>query len=92
MILIRTLTRRTSGNLGKGVITLSQKESVFSKEEQEYMIHVLKLDFDFSDLSSEEWIQLEDTAGDRLTLHCLDKDHTPSEEGLMCERILDKLP
>lgn len=92
MMMTPTLTRRTSGNLQRKVITMSQKESVFSKEEQEYIVKALKLDFDFSDLSSEEWIQLEDTAGDRLTLHCLDKDHNPNEEGLMCERILDKLP
>jgi hypothetical protein len=33
--------------------------------------------------------ELEDQVGDYLTLHCLDENYNPNEEGLMCESILD---
>ena len=69
-----------------------QKEPIFSKEEQEFMANVLKLDLNFNRMTGDDWILLEDTVGDRLTLHCLDKDYNPSAEGVMCEHILDKLP
>lgn len=32
---------------------------------------------------------IEEAVGDYLTMHCLDKNYTPNEEGLICESILD---
>lgn len=64
---------------------------MFSDEEKKYLNDNLGLNLDFNNMSSEDWVKLEDTVGDRLTLHCLDKDYNPNEEGLMCERILNKL-
>jgi len=43
------------------------------------------------DLSEDELVDLEERVGDYLTLHCLDKDYEPNEEGKICESILDLL-
>jgi len=43
------------------------------------------------DLSEDELIDLEERVGDYLTLHCLDEDYEPNEEGKICESILDLL-
>ncbi len=64
---------------------------MFTQEEIELMQRI-GLDFNFEHLSDEEWCALEETIGDYLTLHCLDKNYEPNEEGLMCEAILAKLP
>lgn len=64
---------------------------MFSDEQIEYM-QGLGLNFDFSNLSDDEWIAIEDTVGDRLVYAGLDKDYNPNQEGVMCESILDMLP
>jgi len=43
------------------------------------------------DLSEDELIDLEEKVGDYLTLHCLDENYEPNEEGKICESILDLL-
>lgn len=43
------------------------------------------------DLSEDELVDLEERVGDYLTLHCLDEDYEPNEEGKICESILDLL-
>jgi len=61
----------------------------------EAQLNVLKklgLDYDSTqDLSEDELVDLEERVGDYLTLHCLDKDYEPNEEGKICESILDLL-
>lgn len=64
---------------------------VFTEEEIALMRRI-GLNFDFDNLSDDEWIELEDTVGDYLTLQCLDEDYEPNAEGLICEDILGKLP
>ena len=43
------------------------------------------------DLSEDELVDLEERVGDYLTLHCLDENYEPNEEGKICESILDLL-
>ena len=62
----------------------------FTKEEIEFM-KSLGLNFDFNNLSDDEWVAIEDTVGDELTLNGLDQYYNPNEIGKMCYRILDKL-
>ena len=64
----------------------------FTEREIAFIKDVLKLNPDFDHMSGEDWIELEDAAGDYLVLQCMDKDYNPNDEGLMCEAILDKLP
>ena len=64
---------------------------MFTQEEISLM-RKIGLDLDFDNLSDNDWCEIEDVIGDYLTLKCLDKDYNPSEEGLVCESILDKLP
>lgn len=64
---------------------------MFTPQEIAFM-RSLGLDFDFGNLSDDEWVQIEDTVGDRLVLAELDKQYNPTPIGKMCEAILDKLP
>lgn len=64
---------------------------MFTQEEISLMRRI-GLDFDFDDLSDEEWCKIEEEIGEHLVLRCFDEDYNPDEEGLICERILDKLP
>lgn len=53
------------------------------------------LDFDFEHpekLSTDEWIEIEETVGERLELHELDENYYPTPDGVICENILGKLP
>lgn len=56
------------------------------------LMRQIGLDFDFNNLSDEEWCSIEEMIGEYLTLKCLDEDYNPNEEGLICESILNKLP
>lgn len=62
----------------------------FTDEEIEFM-KSSGLNFDFNNLSEDEWIAIEDRVGDELTLKGLDLDYYPNKTGKMCYRILDKL-
>jgi len=65
---------------------------MFTKKEISLM-RKLGLDFDFDNLTDDEWCELEDTVGDHLDLRCLEgDDYKPNAEGLLCYDILDKLP
>jgi hypothetical protein len=64
---------------------------MFTKKELSLMRR-LGLNFDFDNLSDDEWVELEDTVGDYLCLSCFDKDYNIKPEGVICEAILDKLP
>ncbi len=64
---------------------------MFTAEEIAFM-RSLGLDFDFDDLSDDEWISIEEIIGDELTLKGLDIDYNPNAIGLICEEILAKIP
>ncbi len=44
-----------------------------------------------ADLSEEDRALIEERIGDHLTLHCLDHNAEPNEEGRLCEAILDQI-
>lgn len=52
----------------------------------------LKADFQNLDWDDDDWITIEETVGDYLTLQCLDENYYPDADGIICESILDKLP
>lgn len=64
---------------------------MFNKEEISLM-QILGLKFDFSNLSDDEWFEIEDRIGDELSTNGLDKDYKPNSIGVVCESILSKLP
>ncbi len=63
----------------------------FSEEQIVYM-KSLGLNFNFDRLTSDEWVAIEETVGDRLCQSGFDKDYNINSDGVMCESILDKLP
>jgi hypothetical protein len=64
---------------------------IYSKEQIEYMKSI-GLDFDYSNMTDENWCKIENTVGNKLTLECLDENDNPNKEGLFCYSILDLLP
>lgn len=53
----------------------------------------LNMDFNHPEnLSSGEWIQIEEGVADRLVLNELDENYFPTSDGKICENILGKLP
>lgn len=64
---------------------------MFTPEEIAFM-RGLGLDYNFDDLSDDEWIGIEETIGDTLLLSGLDINYNPNAIGLMCEEILAKIP
>ena len=63
----------------------------FTKKQIKFM-HSIGLRMDFNNLSDEDWVHIEETVADYLETKCFDKDYNPTEDGLMCESILDNLP
>jgi hypothetical protein len=64
---------------------------IYSKEQIDY-IKSIGFEVDFTDMSDDDWCNLEETVGDKLVLECLDENYCPNEEGIMCKSILDLLP
>lgn len=64
---------------------------MFTPEEIAFM-RGLGLDYNFDDLSDDEWIGIEETIGDTFLLSGLDINYNPNAIGLMCEEILAKIP
>ena len=64
----------------------------FTKEEIEFM-KSLGLNFDFNNLSDDEWVELEDVVGTKYNDDGFEDEYynKPNKIGLMCESILDKL-
>ena len=63
---------------------------MFTKEEIAFM-RSLGLNFNFNELSDDEWIQIEETIGDKLSLSGLDENYNPNSIGKICESILGKI-
>jgi hypothetical protein len=64
---------------------------MFSEEQKDYM-KKLGLNFNFNKLSDDEWIEIEEKIADRLQYAGFDFNYNITEEGKMCESILDMLP
>lgn len=52
----------------------------------------LGLNFDFSNLSGDNWADIEDVVGDTLMISGLDENYYPNEIGVICDAIIDKIP
>lgn len=66
---------------------------MFTQEEIALMKRLgLEADFQNLDRDNDYWLDIEERVGDHLTLHCLDENYYPNDEGTICEAILDKLP
>lgn len=66
---------------------------MFTQNEIELMKRLgLNADFHHLDRDDDYWLVIEERVGDYLTLHCLDENYYPNDEGIICEAILDKLP
>lgn len=63
---------------------------MFTDEQKKFM-RSMGLNFNFDDLSDDEWIRIEDEVGDKLVMEGLDKDYDVNEIGKMCYSILDKI-
>jgi hypothetical protein len=66
---------------------------IYSEKQIKYL-QSLGLNFDYSNMTDENWCNLEETVGDKLTLECLDAtdDYKPNEEGELCYSILNLIP
>lgn len=63
---------------------------MFTDKEISYMKHELGLDLDFSNLSDDDWLLIEETVADRLGTHGFDENYEPTPDGIICETIIDK--
>lgn len=65
---------------------------IFNREQIKFM-QSLGLNFDYDNLSDDDYIMIEDVVGDKYTFDGVDwdNDYIPNEIGLMCESILDML-
>lgn len=63
---------------------------VFTEKEKCFM-RECGLNLDFDNLSDDDYVEIEEVIGNKLTLECLDDNYNPNEDGLLCEEILDKL-
>lgn len=63
---------------------------VFTEKEKSFM-RECGLNLDFDNLSDDDYVEIEEVIGNKLTLECLDDNYNPNEDGLLCEEILDKL-
>ena len=49
------------------------------------------IDVDFSNLSDDDLVLIEEKVADKYEVSGLDKDYNPTETGKMCESILDMM-
>jgi len=61
---------------------------LFEPDQIEYM-RKLGLDLDFANPSDDDIILIEETVADRLMMAGFDWEYEPTDEGKMCESILD---
>ncbi len=63
---------------------------MFDKKQRDFLIS-LGLNLDFDNLSDDDLELIEDTVADKLAISGFDIDYKPTEIGLVCESILDRL-
>ena len=69
-----------------------RKENFRSVYEGRSFMQSLGLNFDFSNLSGDNWADIEDVVGDTLMISGLDENYYPNEIGVICDAIIDKIP
>ena len=63
---------------------------MFSSEQKKFMKSIgIPVNFDM--LSDDDYVAIEESVSEYLQQHGFDKNYKPTEEGLMCESILDEL-
>ena len=63
----------------------------FTNEEVSFMNN-LGINYDFNNLTDDEWVELEDIVATKLETEGLNELYEPNRIGLICEEILSKLP
>jgi hypothetical protein len=63
---------------------------MFTKKQIVYM-QSLGLNLNFDSLSCDDWVNIEDTVADRLQYSGFDERYNVTEDGKMCESILNQL-
>ena len=63
---------------------------MFDKKEIDFMKSI-GLNFNFDDLTDDNYLEMEETVGDTMCFKGLDEDYEPNEIGLLCLSILNKL-
>lgn len=63
---------------------------MFSKQERSYMLK-LGINANFQNPTQDELYMIEEAIGDRLATHGFDGNYKPTFDGVICEKILDKL-
>lgn len=63
---------------------------MFSSYEKNYM-RSIGLDIDFNHITIDDLANIEDVIGERLETHGFDKDYKPTYDGIICEKIIDRL-
>lgn len=59
-------------------------------EKQLKLLKKLDIPFDIEqDLTDEQIVYIEEAVGDYLVRSCLDKNYNPTQEGMICESIID---
>ena len=63
---------------------------MFNNKQKEFMKEI-GISVNFDHLTDDDYIAIEETVSERLQKNGFDKDYNPTDEGLMCESILDEL-
>ena len=59
-------------------------------QEQRNLLKKLGIQFDIEqDLTDEQIIYIGEAVGDYLVQNCLDKNYNPTQDGMICESIID---
>ena len=65
-------------------------EVKYSDEQVKFMKGI-GIDVDFDNLTDDDIVEIETRVGDKYVMDGLDEDYNPTEEGMMCESILDMM-
>lgn len=63
---------------------------MFNNKQKEFMKKI-GVSVNFDHLTDDDCIAIEEIVAERLQKNGFDKDYNPTDEGLMCESILDEL-
>lgn len=65
-------------------------KTLFTKQQIAYM-QLLGLNFNFNNLTDDNYADIEEVLGDRLQITGFDEKYEPTPEGILCECLLDTL-
>lgn len=63
---------------------------MFSEKQIQFMLSI-GLNLDFHQLKEDDYIKIEDAVSEKLQISGFDEQYNTTENGKMCESILDKL-